>query len=78
MEKINLADNVFEGDLWLMSFPRSLKEIKVGGSLSGKAIFNKSRSPMHFKLAYPGIKIVVDEKGKTHAWEKQIIQRNML
>ena len=78
MEKINLADTVFEGDLWLMSFPPSLKEIKVGGSLSGKAIVSETSSPMHFKLGYPGIKIVADEKGKTHAWEKQIIQRNML
>ena len=78
MRGINLADNLFEGNLRFLNFPPHLISLSVSASLSGIAVLRATSEPMHFTLKYKGVKTVLDENGKTHAWAKQVIQQNEL
>ena len=85
MRTINLGGNRFSGDLRLLALPPSLLEVRVterrqkDDALSGTAVLlgvDRDCS-MHFEMFYSSVATVLDEKGKTHAWQGKIVESNV-
>ena len=78
---MQLQENNFWGDLRLLALPPSLRGVNVGeNELSGRAVLLgvQSYKSMHFDLLYDFVTTVLDEGGRRHAWEGNIIDFNFM
>ena len=72
---IQLCGNQFSGDFKLLAMPESLRQVHVWNNhFSGKIVLLKSCDNLHFIANDNHITSVVDENGRTHPWEEQILK----
>ena len=71
---MDLSENSCTGDFRLHSFPESLEILALfDNPLSGMAVLQKADGDMPFELKSNCFSQVVDEEGKRHAWEDEIM-----
>ena len=77
IQVIDLAKNSLVGDFMLLDYPKSLRRIDIGKGMFDRVVLRKTSEEMHFRLVCSGARAIVDQNGKSHAWEKYIIEGNM-